>query len=113
MLTWKVLHKNPLMNRKYKLTWFARFSLFMLFLSPFCYFGVTQYQTNPKIKSTVKKVIVEIENKTKEYVEYDETTSSEVDDIKEEIEELREEMEELEDQLAKKEELLESLESGA
>lgn len=101
------------MNRKYKLTWFARFSLFMLLLSPLFYIGVTQYQTNPKVKTAVEKVIVVIENKSKEYADFDKSSSSNVDEIKEEIEELKEEIEELEDELSEKEELLESLENGA
>lgn len=42
------------MRSKYKLTGFARFTIFLLMISPFCYLGAWQYQNNSDVRDYVE-----------------------------------------------------------
>lgn len=97
------------MARKYKLTWFARFSLFMLFITPFCYFGVTHYQNNPEVKDMVDNVIEKIESQSKTLTNSEEAELN-VKELKEDIELLKDEIKEIEELIENKEIAIENLE---
>lgn len=96
------------MRRKYKLTGFARFTIFLLAITPLCYFGAIQYQNNPKVKAWVNEIQVDFRegyNSVKTDTEEDAIDKNEEKkkEIKEEIEILKERIESLESELAKKE----------
>ena len=99
------------MRRKYKLTWFARFMIFMVCLTPFCYLGVTQYQENPKVRDIVDIAIKKIESQTKEIRIELEESNSRVDELKDDIDALEAELETLEEVLESKQAELVKLES--
>lgn len=92
------------MKAKYKLTRFARLSIFLLAISPLCYIGAGYIQENPEW-SDIKNELVE---KAKEKVEH--MTSDEgKQDLREEVKDLETEIEELKDELKKKDEKIREL----
>jgi len=100
------------MRRKYKLTWFARFVIFLLFLSPVCYFAASQYQTNPKVNKLVENVVEKIKTEV-ENTKSEETAKEDldIDELQDKIKDLQEEIEDLELQVEKRDFIIKELKS--
>lgn len=91
------------MSRRYKLTGFARFVIFLAMMTPICYLGVMQYQNNTAVKNWVDNLKTEINASidNDSYEEGNDTIDLEIknEDINVEIKELKERIEALESEL--------------
>lgn len=91
------------MTRKYKLTGFARFVIFLVMISPFCYVGAMQYQNNPDVRSFIDNLRSEanlkFEDISTEAEHIEQVKELDTEDIKEEINDLKDRIKELEEVL--------------